>query len=273
MFLSLVGSVSGSAAWAAAAMASQPEAWEIGFQPAGSPVMERIVAFNDFLFPIIVAIAAFVLALLVYVFWRFNARRNPTPSRVSHNTLLEVAWTAIPIVILVTIAVPSIRLLYYSDTTPEAALTIKATGHQWYWSYQYPDNGGFGFDSVLVEEENLQPGQLRLLETDNHVVVPVDTVVRVLIGSEDVIHAWAVPAFGVKRDAIPGRTTEIWFQALREGTYYGQCSELCGVNHGFMPITVDVVSEAAYATWVAESRVKFAQSMPPPATVAAVVAP
>ncbi|MSP83923.1 MAG: cytochrome c oxidase subunit II [Alphaproteobacteria bacterium] len=245
-----------------AAEAAKPEPWQIGFQPAATPVMEEIIAFNDMVFPIIVVIAAFVLALMIYVFVKFNARSNPTPSRVSHNTFLEFAWTVVPIIILVVIAIPSIRLLYYSDTTPEAGLTIKAIGHQWYWSYEYPDNGAFVFDSVMVEDDALQPGQLRLLETDNHVVVPVGTVVRVLISSEDVIHAWAIPAFGVKKDAVPGRTTEIWFQATLEGTYYGQCSELCGVNHGFMPITVDVVSPAAFQAWLTEAQTKFAESMP-----------
>jgi cytochrome c oxidase subunit 2 len=246
------------AAGAGSALATQPEPWEMGFQPAASPIMERILHFNDhILIPIIVGIAVFVVGLLIVTLYRFRASANPTPSRTTHNTLLEFAWTVIPVVILVVIAIPSIRLLYYSDTTPEAGLTIKAIGHQWYWSYEYPDNGGFGFDAVMLEDDALPEGGYRLLETDNRVVVPVDTVVRVLITAEDVIHAWAVPAFGVKKDAVPGRTTEVWFQATREGTYYGQCSELCGVNHGFMPIAVDVVSAAEFAAWVAQAQARF----------------
>jgi cytochrome c oxidase subunit 2 len=248
------------------AVAAQPEPWQIGFQPAATPVMEHILAFNDLVLPIILGIAIFVVALLFYTLFRFRASGNPTPSRTTHNTLLEFAWTVVPIIILVVIAIPSVRLLYFSDTSPEAGLTVKAIGHQWYWSYEYPDNGGFGFDAVMVEDDALPEGGARLLETDNRVVVPVNTVVRVLISSEDVIHAWAVPAFGVKKDAVPGRTTEIWFEATQEGTYYGQCSELCGVNHGFMPITVDVVSAAEFAAWVTQAQARF--GVPAEASVA-----
>lgn len=237
-----------------AAAADQPYDWQTGFQEPATSIMERTVAFNHLLVPIIVVISLFVLALMAWVVVRYNARRNPKPSRVSHNTLLEFAWTVVPIIILVVIAVPSIRLLYLQEVIPDAELTIKATGHQWYWSYEYPDHGGIAFDAVMKEEADLLDGEPRLLATDNRVVLPVDTVVRVLITSEDVIHAWAMPAFGVKKDAVPGRTTEIWFKVDREGVYYGQCSELCGVNHGYMPIQVEVVAKPAFEAWVAKAQ-------------------
>ncbi|MGH6719660.1 MAG: cytochrome c oxidase subunit II, partial [Alphaproteobacteria bacterium] len=239
---------------AGAARADQPYPWQIGFQDPATPVMDRIVEFNGLLSPIVVGITLFVMALMAWVFVRFNARRNPKPSRITHNTLIEFAWTVVPIIILVVIALPSVRLLYFEDRIPEAELTIKAIGHQWYWSYEYPDNGGLTFDAVMKEEGELGPDEPRLLATDNAVVLPVDTTVRVLVTSEDVIHAWTVPAFGVKKDAVPGRVTELWVRVEREGTYYGQCSELCGVNHGFMPIQVEVVSKERFAAWVAAAQ-------------------
>ena len=199
-----------------------------------------------------------MLALLAYVVWRFSESRNPTPSRTTHNTLLEVLWTALPVVILVVIAIPSVRLLYYSDVAPEADMTVKAIGHQWYWTYEYPDHGNFSFDSTMVDSAELKPGAPRLLEVDNRIVVPVGRTVRVQVTADDVIHAWAIPAFGVKVDAVPGRLNEVWFKAERTGVFYGQCSELCGVNHGFMPIRVDVVDESAFDAWVAEAKTRFA---------------
>lgn len=244
----------------AAASATGPTPWQMNFQAAVTPVMEHIRSFNILLMVVIVAISLFVFALLGYIVFRFNAKRNPTPSKTTHNTVLEVIWTVVPIMILVVIAVPSFRLLYFTDRIENAGLTIKATGHQWSWSYEYPDNGDFSFDSYIIPENKLKPGQKRLLETDNRVILPVNTTVRVLVTSDDVIHSWAVPAFGVKIDAVPGRLNETWVRVTKPGVYYGQCSELCGKGHGFMPITVQVVSKAAYATWVKSARKRFASA-------------
>jgi cytochrome c oxidase subunit 2 len=228
-----------------------PDNWQVGFQQSATPVMDTITVFHDFLLYVITAITLFVLALLIIIMVKFNARANPTPSRTTHNTLLEVAWTLIPVLILVTIAVPSFRLLFFQLNTPTADITIKATGKQWFWTYSYPDNGKFYFDSLLVRDETkLRPDQPRLLGVDNEMVVPVNKTVRVLTTGEDVIHAFAVPSFGIKIDAIPGRINETWFKATREGLYYGQCSELCGKDHAYMPIAVRVMSEDAFNTWV-----------------------
>ena len=256
------------AAWlglVGAATAAAPTPWQLGFQPAATPIMREITDLHNLLLVIITVITLFVLGLLVYVIWRFGEKRNPTPSRTTHNTLLEIAWTVIPVLILLFIAVPSFALLYRSDVIPKADLTIKATGHQWYWEYEYPDHGGFSFDSNMVEDADLEPGQKRLLEVDNRIVVPVGKTVRLIVTSapDGVLHAWAVPAFGVKIDAVPGRLNETWFRAEREGTYYGQCSELCGVRHAFMPIRVDVVSEGAFQAWLAEARREFAGAPAP----------
>jgi len=245
-----------------AALASEPLPWEMNFQPPGSPIMREIESFHDALFIVTAAITVFVLALLIYVIWRFNERANPQPSRTSHNTLIEVIWTVVPVIILVTVAIPSYRLLYAEDVLPKADMTVKAVGHQWYWSYEYPDNGGFGFDSVMIADKELKPGQRRLLDVDNAVVVPVNTTVRVITTAMDVLHSWAVPSLGVKTDAVPGRLNELWFKVEREGTYYGQCSELCGVNHGFMPIAVQAVSKEKFDAWAAEAKKKFASSTP-----------
>ncbi|MEX2009545.1 MAG: cytochrome c oxidase subunit II [Dongiaceae bacterium] len=244
----------------ATAFADQPRPWQLGLQDAATPVMERIVNFHDALLVVISVISAFVLALLLYVIFRFNERRNPTPSRTAHNTLIEVLWTALPVIILIGITIPSIRLIWYADRTQDADMTIKAIGHQWYWSYEYPDNGNFTFDALLVPDSDLQPGQLRLLETDNRIVLPVDTNIRLLVTATDVIHSWAIPAFGVKLDTVPGRVNETWMRITREGTYYGQCSELCGIGHGYMPIAVEAVSKPAFDAWVAEAQVKFARA-------------
>ena len=252
--------VSGSTAMllAAATLAlaeGQPEPWQLGLSKAASPIMTEIRWFHDdLLLPLITVITAFVLLLLIIVMVRFNKRANPTPSRTSHNTLIEVVWTVVPILILVAIAVPSFRLLYFQRVIPEAALTLKATGNQWYWSYEYPDHEGVSFDSLLVEEEDLKPGQPRLLAVDNEVVVPVGQVVRLVVTASDVIHNWAIPAFGTKIDGIPGRLNEAWFKAERTGVYYGQCSELCGVRHAFMPIAVRVVEQADFDAWVAKAK-------------------
>jgi cytochrome c oxidase subunit 2 len=250
----------------------QPSDWQMGLQQSVTPVMDEIVWFHDFLLWIISAITAFVLILLLIIVLRFNARANPTPSRTTHNTVLEVLWTVIPVVVLVVIAVPSFRLLFTQVNTPAADLTIKATGKQWYWTYSYPDNGPFEFDSLIVQEKDRKPDQPRLLAVDNEMVVPVNKVVRMHIIGADVIHAFAVPSFGVKIDAIPGRLNETWFKAVREGVYYGQCSELCGKDHAFMPIAVRVVSEQAFAAWVEDAKKKYARG-DSPTTLAAAATP
>jgi len=231
----------------------QPGAWEFNLQASATPVMEEIAWFHNWLLIIITVITLFVLALLVTVVVKFNHRSNPVPSRTTHNTLIEVAWTLIPVLILVGIAVPSFRLLFEELDIPKADITIKATGKQWYWSYAYPDNGKFEFDSLLAQDK-----QPRMLGVDNELVVPVNKVVRVQVTGADVIHSFAVPAFGIKIDAIPGRLNETWFKATKTGMFYGQCSELCGKDHAFMPIAVRVVNDQEFATWIEEAKKKFA---------------
>jgi cytochrome c oxidase subunit 2 len=232
----------------------QPTDWQVGLQGAASPVMENVQAFHNLLLPIVTVIALFVLALLAVVVVRYNRRANPVPSQVTHHTGLEIAWTVAPILILVVIAIPSFRLLYEQQVIPAADLTIKATGAQWYWSYEYPDNGGISFDAKMIEEGKEQPGQPRLLATNNPVVVPVNKTIRLQVTGGDVIHSFAMPSFGVKVDAIPGRLNEGWFRATREGVFYGQCSELCGTLHAYMPIEIHVVSDAEFASWVASKQ-------------------
>jgi cytochrome c oxidase subunit 2 len=247
----------------------QPSPWQLGFQQSATPVMDNITWFHDILLVTITLITVFVLALLVIIAVRFNAKANPTPSRTTHHTLLEVAWTVIPVVILVFIAVPSFRLLFFQLNIPQADLTIKATGKQWFWTYNYPDNGKFEFDSLMLQDKDRKPDQPRLLSVDNEVVVPVNKVVRVQVIGADVIHAFAVPSFGIKIDAVPGRLNETWFKAEREGVYYGQCSELCGKDHAFMPIAVRVVKEADFNAWVEQAKKKFARDDRNPVAVAA----
>jgi cytochrome c oxidase subunit 2 len=256
----------------ALAALGQPSPWQIGLQDAATPVMDDLVWFHDFVMVIITAITVFVLALLVIVIVKFNARANPVPSRTTHNTAIEIAWTLIPVLILVTIAVPSFKLLFYQQNIPQADVTVKAIGKQWFWSYNYPDNGKFEFDSLLVRDGDRKPDQPRLLAVDNAMVVPVNKVIRVQTTAADVIHAFAVPSFGIKIDAVPGRLNETWFKAEKEGVYYGQCSELCGRDHAFMPIEVRVVSEQAFAAWVEDAKKKYASDTPqapPPTTIAA----
>ena len=239
--------------------ADQPKDWQLGFQNPASDGMRDIVNFhNNLLLPIIIAISVFVLFLMLYACVRFRASANPNPSKRTHNVTVEILWTLIPCLILIVMAVPSFKILYKQDTIPKADLTIKAIGYQWYWGYEYPDENII-FDSYMVEEKDLRADQPRLLAVDNEVVVPVNKVIKVLITANDVLHAWALPSFGVKRDAVPGRINETWFKAEKEGTYYGQCSELCGIKHAFMPITVKVVSEEDYQEWLSEARVKFAK--------------
>ena len=247
-----------SAAGLASAVAAQPKDWQITFQEAASENMTMITDFNNFLLILMTAISVFVLGLMLYVMVRFNARANPEPSTTTHNTLVEVVWTVVPIVILVVIAIPSFRLLYFQRDIPEADMTVKAVGYQWYWGYEYPDHGDFAFDSLMLSDEE-RGDQPRLLATDTAMVVPVDTTVRVIVTAADVLHAFAMPAFGLKMDAVPGRLNETWFKAEKTGTYYGQCSELCGIRHAFMPIRIEVVSKADFALWVEEAQNEYAE--------------
>jgi len=247
------------------ASAQQPTDWQLGFQDSYSPTMDRIISLNDILLWICVAISAFVIGLMAYIFLRFNRKRNPTPKKFSHNSLIEVIWTVAPVIILVAIAVPSLRLLFYMDRTDDPEMTIKAIGHQWYWSYEYPDLGeDISFDAVMLQEDELEDGQPRLLATDETVVVPVDTNIRLLVTADDVIHAWTIPSFGIKIDAIPGRVNEGWFRVDAEGIYYGQCSELCGRDHAFMPIQVKAVSKEEYAEWAVYAQEEYASDVSNP---------
>lgn len=293
--LIVLGAMAALTAPAAAAF-GQPIPWQINFQEAVTSVANEMHRFHLLLLVIITAVTLFVLLLLVIVVVRYNSRANPTPSRTTHNTLIEVVWTVAPVMILVVIAIPSFQLLYAQYDVPEADLTIKATGHQWYWNYEYQagaqtaqqnaqgdvvqegaaneagqqvaegaETVEIAFDSTMIPDKDLKEGQPRLLAVDNEIVVPVNKVVRVLVTAGDVIHAFAVPSFGIKTDAVPGRLNETWFKAEREGVYYGQCSELCGKDHAFMPIAVRVVSEADYAAWLTEARQRFAVTRTAPA--------
>jgi len=238
--------------------ASEPVEWQMLFQTPASPLMEELNAFHNFLLWIISGIVLFVAGLLAYVCIKFNARANPVPAKFSHNVIIEVAWTIIPVIILVIIAIPSFRILHMMEKTPPSDLTIKVVGYQWYWHYIYPDNENIEFDSYLITRENLKPGQRRLLEVDNRIVIPENTIVKFLITAGDVLHSFAIPALGIKTDAIPGRINETWTKVTKKGVYYGQCSELCGVNHGFMPIAIEVVSKEDFEKWVVSAKAKFA---------------
>ena len=243
-----------------------PQPWQMNFRPAATPVMEDIVSFHNLLLIIEVLIVLFVLGLMVYIVIKFNAKANPVPTKTTHNSFLEVMWTVIPIVILVVIAVPSMKLLYFMDKAPKdkVEMTLKVIGHQWYWSYEYPDAGNLAFDSNLIpdEEIDVSKGQIRLLEVDNRVAIPVDTTIRVIMTSDDVLHNWAIPAFGIKMDTVPGRINEAWIRvpAEKAGVYRGQCSELCGVNHGYMPIVIDAMPKQEFAKWLERAKKEFASN-------------
>jgi cytochrome c oxidase subunit 2 len=254
--------LAGGMAQAAAAQAQEvlgaPKDMQLGLQePATSIAVDLNHFHNWVLMPIITVITIFVMLLLLWVMFRYNAKRNPVPSKTTHNTLIEVLWTVVPILILIGISVPSFKLLYKQLDLPQTDLTIRAIGKQWYWTYEYPDDGKFTFDANMIETDKLQPGQLRLLETDNEVVLPVGKNIRIQITATDVIHAWTVPAFGIKHDAVPGRVNESWFNIDKPGIYYGQCSELCGTRHAFMPIKIRAVTPEEYAAWVEEAKGKF----------------
>ena len=241
------------------------EPWQMWFQAPASPVMERIMWFHDLLFVLEVVIVVLVLGILAAIIVRFNAKSNPVPSKTTHNTMLEVVWTGVPIFILMIIAVPSLKLLYYADSTQETEMILKVTGNQWYWSYTYPDHGGFEFDSLLIPDDELKEGQPRLLSVDAPVVLPAKTNIRLIFTSADVIHNWAIPSLGVRIDTVPGRVSESWVHINAEGDYYGMCSELCGVNHGFMPIHIQAVSKADFAAWVETAKKEYADTDREPA--------
>jgi cytochrome c oxidase subunit 2 len=254
---------------AALAGMGEPSPWQIGLQDSATPIMSDITWFHNILLWIIAGISAFVLVLLLIIIVRFNARANPTPTRTTHNTLLEVLWTILPVIILACIAVPSFRLLFIQLDVPKPDLTIKATGKQWFWTYDYPDNNNLEINSVMVAEQDLKPGQPRLLTVDNEMVVPVNKVVHVIVTGADVIHSFNVPSFGIRIDAVPGRINETWFKATTEGMFYGQCSELCGKDHSFMPIAVRVVSDADFAAWLAAQAHPAAENETGPRTAVA----
>ncbi len=256
-FLKILKALLGLTTVTCASYAGQPKPWQLNLQTPASPVMEELLKLHNYLLIMCFAIVGIVAFLIFYVLIKYNAKSNPTPKQFSHNTTIEIVWTIIPCIILIVIALPSFRSLYYIDKSVEADMTVKIVGNQWYWTYQYPDHGNFIFDSYMLEEDELPKNGLRLLEVDNRVVIPENTNVKFLVTSGDVIHSWAIPAFGIKCDAVPGRVNETWVRAKRPGVYYGQCSELCGVNHGFMPIAVEVVTEPEFKEWAKKAKEKF----------------
>lgn len=250
LWISIVSILSLATLYSQSALAAATaKPFQLGFQPAVTPVAEEMHKFHDMVLYIITAIVLFVLGLMIYVAVKFNAKANPEPSKTTHHVLLEVIWTLVPVIILIVIAVPSFRLLYFGDRTANPEMTLTVTGKQWYWTYDYPEHG-ITFDAIMVRDADLKEGQPRLLATDNEVVVPINTNIQLYVKSADVIHAFAMPAFGVKIDAVPGRLNETWFRVEKEGTYYGQCSELCGKDHAYMPIQIKAVSKEEYAKWV-----------------------
>ena len=239
------------------------EDWQLSFQDPASPLMRELISFHDLVFWIITAITVFVFLLLAYVCWKFSAKNNKRPSKTTHNSTLEIAWTLIPVLILVIIAIPSFRLLYKQNDFSNIDMTVKATGYTWFWGYEYPDHDDITFDAVMLEDEELQEGQPRLLSTDNVLVLPTKKNIKMLITSDPsgVIHSWAVPSLGVKMDAIPGRLNETYFYIEKPGMYYGQCSELCGPGHGFMPISIKAVSEEDFIAWLDFAKKEFASNV------------
>jgi len=250
---------------AAPAWAQTPHNWQLGFQPAHSPVQEGIEGLHAMILWLITVITIFVACLLLYVVWRYHRGRSPHPSRVSHHTALEVAWTLLPVLILVAIAIPSFRMIYYEDRTEQADLTIKVTGHQWNWEYNYPDNGGFSFISNMIPDAEIKDGEIRRLSVDNQLMLPAGKNIRILTTSTDVIHSFFIPSLGVQRYAIPGRTIETWVRVDGPGVYYGECNQICGTNHYAMPIAVEAMSEADFAKWVEQAKTKYANRDDQPA--------
>jgi cytochrome c oxidase subunit 2 len=236
------------------ALAQAPREWEMGMQPAFSPMKQGIIDLHNLVLVIITIITLFVGALLAWVCVRYNEKRNPVPSQTSHHTGLEIAWSVIPVLILVVMAIPSFRLIYYLDRTPNPDMTIKVTGHQWYWEYSYPDDGNVNIESRIIADEDLKPGDLRLLSVDNQLVIPAGKKIRVLTNSADVIHSFFIPALGAQRYAIPGRTIEMWLEADKPGVYYGECNQICGQNHSRMPIAIHAVTDAEFKSWVTQAK-------------------
>ena len=257
-FLLIAGLLSASAAFAGENDFGIASEWQWDTQAPATDMMANMISFHNLTLWIIGAVVVFVSALLLIVIFKYNAKANPIPAKLTHNTFIEISWTVVPIMILVVIAIPSFDLLYKQRVIPPADFTIKATGNQWFWTYEYPDHGDLSFDSVMIPEAELKEGQPRLLAVDNEIIVPINKTVRLIVTASDVLHAWTIPSFGVKIDAVPGRLNEAWFKANREGIYYGQCSELCGKDHAFMPIAVRVVSDAEFAKWLVEAKIKFA---------------
>ena len=253
------------------AMAQAPRPWEMGMQPAFSPMKQEIISLHNLVLAIITLITLFVAALLAWVCYRYNERRSPHASQTSHNTIIEVAWTVIPVLILVVMAIPSFRLIYYLDRTPDPDMTIKVTGHQWYWEYSYPDNGDVDIESRYIADEDLKPGQLRLLDVDNQLVIPAGKKIRVLTNSSDVIHSFFIPSLGAQRYAIPGRTIELWLEADKPGVYYGECNQICGQNHSKMPIAVHAVTDDEFKTWIEQAKKAAAANLPIPGVPAPAV--
>ena len=233
--------------------------WQLGFRDPASPVMEKVNELHDFVLIMMTIITLFVLFLLIYVSIRFRKSNNPNPSKRSHHVVLETLWTVIPVVILIFMAIPSFKLVYQQDVTPEFDMTIKVIGHQWYWEYQYPDQDNLSFESYMIQDEDLQEGQPRLISVDNRLVLPTNTVIQVLVTGGDVLHSFAMPSLGVKKDAVPGRLNETWMKIDRPGVYRGQCSEICGTGHGYMPIVIEAIPADQFASWVIETKNKYAQ--------------
>jgi len=240
----------------------EPKDWQLGFQEAFSPTARAAQETHDFIMLFVWGIVAFVLVLLVVTCVKFRAKNNPTPSTTSHNTLIEIIWIVIPTIILIIIAIPSLKLIYFQETVPESEMTLKVIGRQWYWSYEYPDQGDIAFDSYMKKDEELKAGEPRLLATDNKVYLPTETYIKIQVTSSDVIHAFALPALGVKIDAIPGRLNETWVYIEEPGTYYGQCSELCGILHAFMPIEVIAVPKHEFKYWVERAKEEYSYALP-----------
>ena len=232
--------------------------WQLSFQNPATDLMGSVVGLHNVILIVMSLITIFVLFLLFYVSFRFSAKRNPIPSTTTHNTVVEVLWTAIPIVILVVLAIPSFKLLYQQEKSENYDMTVKVIGHQWYWEYEYPDHGDFYFESYMIQDEDLKEGDLRLLTVDNPLVIPANKNVQILITAGDVLHSWAVPSMGLKTDAVPGRLNETWVNVKEPGIYRGQCSEICGSGHGFMPVVVKVLPEREFMAWANEAKNNYA---------------
>ena len=240
--------------------ANAPYDWQLGFQEPASPVMRSVLELHDFVLIMMTAITIFVLLLIIYVVIRFRKSANPNPSKRTHNALIEILWTGIPVIILIAMAIPSFKLLYQQDVIPEADMTVKVIGHQWYWEYQYPEQDDISFESYMIPDDELEEGDIRLLTVDNKLVLPINKNIHVLVTAGDVLHSFAMPSLGVKKDAVPGRLNETWMNIEKTGIYRGQCSELCGTGHGYMPIVIEAVSQEDFIAWVTETKTKLAMN-------------